>query len=252
MGLPQSRQKGSRTPQPSSQKRLPPMRAQQLQSSFQSKNNQMMVTRTFKDAARQDMGVPGTKCFVGMLPYSKTENDLLQLFGSCGPVEEVVLLKYKATGEKKGAAIVRFATPQHAASAVTRLNGFLFNGATRQISVAIAQAAIDTSMGTFANGQGKRAAGAGFAAGPGCKLFVGQLPFSKSDGEIMEVFQHYGSVVEVALHRNVEGQKTGGAFVTFSDPGSAARALELSGYMFPGATRPIAVSLHASKKPRVA
>jgi len=147
--------------------------------------------------------------------------------------------------------MVRFATAHHAAAAVSRLNGFLFNGSTRPISVGIAQGGIDTSMGSFAGGQGKRA-GAGLSAGPGCKLFVGQLPFSKSDGEIMELFSHYGTVLEVALHRNSEGQKTGGAFVSFSDPGSAGRALELNGYMFPGATRPIGVSLHAAKRQRVA
>jgi len=75
MGVPQSKGKG-RVAQPSFQKKMQPKsHAQKLQPSFQNKQNQMMVTRTFKDAARHDSGVPGAKCFVGMLPYSKNEND---------------------------------------------------------------------------------------------------------------------------------------------------------------------------------
>jgi len=211
-------------------------------------------------------GIPErAKCFVGQLPFSRTKEDLEQLFGACGPVEEVVLLTDKVTGEKKGAAMVKFATPQHAAAAVAQLDGFLFEGSNRPITVDIARAKIDTTMGTVAIGRGTRNASAPMApmsvaathhpyvvAPPDCKLFVGQLPFSQSDSSIKQVFDAYGSVIEVALHRNAAGQKTGSAFVTFSNRESAAYALELNGHMFPGATKAITVSLAATKRQRVA
>lgn len=197
------------------------------------------------------MDIPGTKCFVGKLPFSRSENDLMQLFSSCGPVVEVAILKDKLTKEKTGAALVRFGTPQHAAAAVSALNGFMFHGSTRPISVEIAQekiGSIGSKLGTFAGKRPSSGLGNHAIAGPDCKLFVGQLPFSKSELAIQELFQQYGSVIEVALLRK-GGQKTGGAFVSFSDPDSAAAALELNGYTFPGATRPCTVS-PATKRQR--
>merc|ERR1712070_552565 len=79
----------------------------------------------------------------------------------------------------------------------------------------------------------------------GAKLFVGQLPFSRGEGEIAKVFSKYGSVAEVFLHRDGKGEKKGGAFVRFCSADSAASALEMDGFIFDGATRPITVALAA-------
>jgi len=218
--------------------------------------------------------LPGCKLFVGQLPYSRTEADLMQLFGSIGPVTEVCLLKDKVTQEKKGAAFVRYSTPQHAAAAAASLNGFLFSGSTRPITVSLAQN--DTggspmpnmsalaSLGTLAGGgtlvpvQQKRPAGPGYMSAwskapdagamaiesePGAKLFVGQLPFSRNEEDLRQVFSQYGPVVEVLLHRDVQGQKKGGAFVRYQSAAHATAALDLDGYLFQGSTRPITVSI---------
>jgi len=217
--------------------------------------------------------LPGCKLFVGQLPYSRTEADLMQLFGSVGPVTEVCLLRDRATQEKKGAAFVRFSAPQHAAAAAASLNGFLFSGSTRPITVSLAQN--DTggspmpnmsalaSLGTLAGGstlapgvRQKRPGGPGYGsvwsedAGaaavesePGAKLFVGQLPFSRNEGDLRQVFGQYGPVAEVLLHRDVQGQKKGGAFVRYQSAAHAAAALQLDGYLFQGSTRPITVSI---------
>merc|ERR1719237_1154348 len=75
----------------------------------------------------------------------------------------------------------------------------------------------------------------------GAKLFVGQLPFSRTEEDILRIFIAYGPVSEVALHRDAQGQKKGGAFVRFFHAAHAAQALELDGYLFPGSTRPISV-----------
>lgn len=225
-----------------------------------------------------DAGPPGSKCFVGQLPFSKSEGDLWQLFGAIGPVAEVLLLKDKRTNEKKGAAFVRFNSAQHANQAVAALDGFTFAGSPRPISVSLAQsdggaggekrswataqntaAAKIMSLGTQAEGaldlggldHGGLDHGGGhsFAAPQmepqeGAKLFVGQLPFSRSEEEIKQVFGSYGPVAEVFLHRDSHtGQKKGGAFVRFFTVDDAYRALELDGYVFQGATRPITVAL---------
>jgi len=225
-----------------------------------------------------DAGPPGSKCFVGQLPFSKSEGDLWQLFGAIGPVAEVLLLKDKRTNEKKGAAFVRFNSAQNANQAVAALDGFTFAGSPRPISVSLAQsdggvggekrswataqnsaAAKIMSLGTQAEGAldlggldpgGLDHGGGHSFAAPqmepqeGAKLFVGQLPFSRSEEEIKQVFGSYGPVAEVFLHRDSHtGQKKGGAFVRFFTVDDAYRALELDGYVFQGATRPITVAL---------
>lgn len=205
-------------------------------------------------------GVPGSKLFVGQLPYSKTEADLMQLFSSIGPVEEVVLLKHRQTQEKKGAAFVRYQTVQHAAAAVGALDGFVFNGATRPITVSIATGGADlSSMGTPAH-QAKRSFAAAspkgaFQAEDGAKLFVGQLPYSKSERDLQELFSKFGQIAEVMLHKDANGQKKGAAFVSFFQANSAALALELDGYLFPGSSRAITVNfagVGGGKRQRVA
>merc|ERR1712032_426614 len=89
----------------------------------------------------------------------------------------------------------------------------------------------------------------------GALLFIGQLPFSKSEADLERAFCEYGQVAEVVLHRDNQGKKKGGAFVRFVSPEDATEArLELNGYMFPGSTRPITVSVAGegvTKKRRV-
>mmetsp|Transcript_23149 Transcript_23149/g.65618 ORF Transcript_23149/g.65618 Transcript_23149/m.65618 type:complete len:380 (-) Transcript_23149:77-1216(-) len=205
---------------------------------------------------------PGSKVFVGQLPFSRTEADLMQLFSSVGPVVEVILLKDKKTQEKKGAAFVRYQTAQHAAAAASSLNGFLFSGSTRPITVSIAQSDVGVgtaSLGTVAGGNqlalkrsgayAQQSWGKGqpdpmsIQSEPGAKLFVGQLPFSRNEEDMRQLFGQYGDVVEVLLHRDAQGQKKGGAFVRYQSASNAAAALDLDGYMFQGSTRPITVSI---------
>jgi RNA recognition motif-containing protein len=213
---------------------------------------------------------PGTKLFVGQLPFSKTESDLWQLFGSIGPLAEVVLMVDSKTNKKKGAAFVRYHNVHSANAAVAALDGFLFSGSPRPISVSIsasgggqkrgppsAAAAFATiqSMGTQAAGAlnvtgGMQAPGQGHAGmagqdpgGPAAKLFVGQLPFSRSEMDIKAAFSKYGPVAEVFIHKDAQGQKKGGAFVKFFNEDHAAQALEMDGFVFDGATRAISVAV---------
>mmetsp|Transcript_30104 Transcript_30104/g.65691 ORF Transcript_30104/g.65691 Transcript_30104/m.65691 type:complete len:378 (-) Transcript_30104:81-1214(-) len=217
-------------------------------------------------------GAPGTKLFVGQLPYSKSDADLWQLFSSVGHVTEVVVLKDQKTGQKKGAAFVKYTTADAANQAIAVLDGFVFTGATRPITVALAQGqgdgfpeAVPTSsastkrpsggmgmsmedpaetllrMGQPAEGQYETVYLSAEAV-EGAKLFVGQLPFSRSEDDIMQVFSQFGPVCEVHLHRDAQGQKKGAAFVRFMTSEHAVQALALDGYLFEGSTRPITVA----------
>ncbi|CAE8644836.1 unnamed protein product [Polarella glacialis] len=245
-----------------------------------------------------DVPVPGSKLFIGQLPYSKGEEELWQLFGSIGPLAEVCLLREKS-GQSKGAAFVRYQTAQHAAAGVAALDGFLFNGATRPITVSIAQSEAAAAMAAFGTPANKRSQGemmassgaqASFASTPstadnfnhtgnfnsnfngnfnsnfngnvnsniseeveteeGSKLFIGQLPYSRTEEDLHELFCHFGPLAEVILLRDQTGQKKGAGFVKFFQACHAQSALSMDGYVFQGSPRPISVSLAGSKKRR--
>lgn len=196
-------------------------------------------------------------------------------------MSEVVLFSDAKTQQKKGGAFVRYPSYQHAQWAVQSLDGYVFEGSPRPITVSIAQS---QDGGSAAGGGGcqpsppatKRPSSAmtaldiqeltyGLKAGvppppapgtEGVKLFVGQLPFSRSEDDIKEVFNQYGPVAEVLLHRDAQGQKKGGAFVRFMSSEHAAKALELDVFVFQGSTRAITVSMAGDggmhKRPRIA
>mmetsp|Transcript_15483 Transcript_15483/g.33654 ORF Transcript_15483/g.33654 Transcript_15483/m.33654 type:complete len:258 (-) Transcript_15483:22-795(-) len=86
-------------------------------------------------------------------------------------------------------------------------------------------------------------------AAQGCKLFVGRLPFSRREEDILHLFQQYGPVAETHLLRDKDGQKTGAGFVIFMHPHHAAHAVQaLDGFVFQGSTRPILVQV-ANERP---
>lgn len=210
---------------------------------------------------------PGSKLFLGQLPFSRSEDDLWQLFSVLGQVTEVKLLRDRNTGAPRGAAFVRYASAELAASAIGALDGFTFAGETRPMSVrlagaqggapapappATAPAAYATAYaGPHAEPYTPMPGAEAFRSVPGCSLFVGQLPFSRSERDIEDIFSSYGPVAEVFIHRNPQtGQKNGGAFVTYTDPAHAAAALMLDGYTFEGATRPVTVALKGTEGPK--
>jgi RNA recognition motif-containing protein len=69
-----------------------------------------------------------TKLYVGNLSYDTTENDLQDLFGSCGPVSEIELIIDRATNRSRGFAFVTMESPEGAKSAIEQLAGKDFQG----------------------------------------------------------------------------------------------------------------------------
>jgi cold-inducible RNA-binding protein len=64
-----------------------------------------------------------SKLFVGNLSFEVTENDLQDLFVTCGPVNEVNLMLDRSTGRSRGFAFVTMATPEGAQAAIATLAG---------------------------------------------------------------------------------------------------------------------------------
>lgn len=70
----------------------------------------------------------GNKLYVGNLPFSCTDNDLLNVFGEQGTVTSARVIIDRETGRSKGFGFVEMASDEEAINAATRLNGKPFMG----------------------------------------------------------------------------------------------------------------------------
>lgn len=77
------------------------------------------------------------KLFVGMIPRAATEDDVRQLFGKFGVINEVALLR-DPSGQSKGCGFVRYADRDQAAAAINALNGFQMDGSPGPLTVKFA------------------------------------------------------------------------------------------------------------------
>ncbi|BGP15831.1 hypothetical protein JCM10213_005685 [Rhodosporidiobolus nylandii] len=70
---------------------------------------------------------PSKQIYVRNLPWSTSNEDLVELFQTTGTVEQAeVLFEH---GRSKGAGVVQFATIEEAETAITRFNGYSYGGA---------------------------------------------------------------------------------------------------------------------------
>jgi len=72
--------------------------------------------------------MPGTRLFVGNIPYSSTEQELRDVFARSGAVSSVRIITDFDTGRSKGYAFVEMATPEDAEKAVRELHNMSLNG----------------------------------------------------------------------------------------------------------------------------
>lgn len=70
----------------------------------------------------------GRKLYVGNLPFSSTENDLLSVFGEHGTVMSARVVVDRETGRSKGFGFVEMSSEDEAVRAVQLLNGQQFMG----------------------------------------------------------------------------------------------------------------------------
>src|SRR5438876_11397465 len=70
----------------------------------------------------------GRRLYVGNLPYSATEEQLTELFGQAGPVDNVRVMRDMATGRARGFAFVEMGNDDAAQKAITQFHGYAFDG----------------------------------------------------------------------------------------------------------------------------
>ena len=99
------------------------------------------------------------KLYVGNLPYSVTEQDLQDLFGTAGAVESVNVMRDMSTGRARGFAFVEMATDDDAQKAISTLNNKEFGG--RNLTVNEARPKTGGGGGGFGGGGGGGRGGGG-------------------------------------------------------------------------------------------
>jgi RNA recognition motif-containing protein len=76
------------------------------------------------------------RLYVGGLPYQTNEQDLIELFGQIGQVNEATVITDRDTGRSKGFGFVEMVDEQAARTAIETLNGTLLGDRTITVNEA--------------------------------------------------------------------------------------------------------------------
>lgn len=99
------------------------------------------------------------KIYVGNLPYTITEDQLMAEFDAHGQVDEVAVISDRDTGRPRGFAFVTMSNDEEARAAIEKLNGTEMEG--RSIVVNEAKPRADRGPGGGGGGGGGRGRGGG-------------------------------------------------------------------------------------------
>jgi RNA recognition motif-containing protein len=96
----------------------------------------------------------GKKLYVGNLPYSATDQILMETFADFGTVESAKIIMDRDSGRSKGFGFVEMSTDDEARNAITKLNGQDWEGRAMTVSEAKPQAPRDSRGGGGGGGGG--------------------------------------------------------------------------------------------------
>ena len=77
-----------------------------------------------------------TQIYVGNIPYSKTEEDIKDLFGQYGEVASVKYINDRETGRFRGFGFVEMSSAEEAKRAIENLENKEFDGRTLRVNEA--------------------------------------------------------------------------------------------------------------------
>jgi len=145
------------------------------------------------------------KLFVGQVPKAMAETDLFPIFLKYGPIQDVVVIRDKHTGQHRGCAFVTFLNNDSAEKCESELhNQHTLPGGRRPVQIRPAGRKEEVEN----------------------KVFVGMLPRDIREETIRELFEPFGEISGVYIIRNNDGVKKGCAFVKYVERDSAITAIE--------------------------
>ena len=78
----------------------------------------------------------GKKLYVGNLPFSATDQVLVDTFSQCGKVESAKIIVDRDSGRSKGFGFVEMSTEAEAADAISKFNGADYDGRAMTVNEA--------------------------------------------------------------------------------------------------------------------
>jgi RNA recognition motif-containing protein len=103
----------------------------------------------------------GRRLYVGNLPYKTTDEDLTDLFGQAGPVDNVRVMRDQATGRARGFGFVEMTTDEGAQKAIEQFHQYELEGRALVVNEAKPR-----ESGGFGGGGGGRG---GYGGGGGSR-----------------------------------------------------------------------------------
>ncbi|XP_048442916.1 RNA-binding protein BRN1 [Pyrus x bretschneideri] len=183
---------------------------------------------------RNSDGEDSVKLFVGQVPKHMTEAQLLAMFKDFALVDEVNIIKDKATRASRGCCFVICPSREEADKAVDAChNKTTLPGASSPLQV------------KYADGELERLEH---------KLFIGMLPKNVSEVEVSDLFSQYGTVKDLQILRGSQQTSKGCAFLKYETKHQALAALEaINGkYKMEGSSVPLVVKWADTEKERLA
>ncbi|XP_068310391.1 RNA-binding protein BRN1-like [Pyrus communis] len=155
---------------------------------------------------RNSHGEDSVKLFVGQVPKHMTEAQLLAMFEEFALVDEVNIIKDKATRASRGCCFLICPSREEADKAVNAChNKTTLPGASSPLQV------------KYADGELERLEH---------KLFIGMLPKNVSEVEVSDLFSKYGTVKDLQILRGSQQTSKGCAFLKYETKDQALAALE--------------------------
>jgi len=106
----------------------------------------------------------GKKLYVGNLPFSATDQSLLDLFSQCGTVDSANLIMDRESGRSKGFGFVEMSSEEEAQAAINKFHGAELQGRPMTVNEAKPMAPRE-NRGGGAGGRGGYGGGGGGGGG---------------------------------------------------------------------------------------
>jgi RNA recognition motif-containing protein len=97
----------------------------------------------------------GKKLYVGNLPYSATDQTLMDIFSQCGTVASARIIMDRDSGRSKGFGFVEMSTDAEAAEAISKFDGTQNDGRAMTVNEAKPQAPRENNRGGGFGGGGR-------------------------------------------------------------------------------------------------
>ncbi|CAM8988252.1 unnamed protein product [Rhodiola kirilowii] len=182
----------------------------------------------------EEEATESVKLFVGQVPKHMTESQLLSLFSDFALVDQVNIIRDKATRASRGCCFLICPSREEADKVINAChNKQTLPGASSPLQV------------KYADGELERLEH---------KLFIGMLPKNITEAEVYDLFSIYGTINDLQILRGSQQTSRGCAFLKYETKEQALAAIEaINGkHKMEGSTIPLVVKWADTEKERQA